>query len=156
MTLTEQVRTILDMHHATEKEKLQSLAQQIEALKQARGADEQVMRLYRSFFQLKAEMDNHMMKEEMILFPMIERSEATSGAAMMGCGVQGPISQMLYEHREAKELLLQITDATKRIDGIDQGLSADVTWLNDDLYEHIRKEEEELFPGALRLCGVEA
>lgn len=152
MTLRQQIQIILDTHHADTKQKLPELAARIEALRKTRSGDQQTERLVRAFMQIKAEMESHMMKEEMILFPMIERAEA--GMGMMGCGVQGPVSQMLYEHREAKNLLLEMTDAVKRIDGIDPEIAAGVTWLNDDLYEHIRKEEEELFPGALKACGV--
>lgn len=154
MTLTEQVQNILDTHHAPTKAKLPAIATRIAALRQSRNGDAHVERLARSFAQIKAEMESHMMKEEMILFPMIGRIEASGSVGLSGCGVEGPINQMNYEHREAKMLLLEMTDAVNRITGIDSEIRAEVAWLNVDLYEHIRKEEEELFPSALKASGV--
>lgn len=153
MKLKELAQLILDTHHADMKAKVPPLAAKIEALRNQKKGDEQVERLYRSFFRLKADIESHLWKEEMILFPMIMQMDE-SGSAPTGCGIQGPVTQMNHEHAEVKLMLAEITDATKRIGGLDPEITTGCDWVNTDLYEHIRKEEEELFPGALKACGA--
>src|SRR3990172_5403571 len=53
--------------------------------------------VFRTFFNLRMEIEEHLMKEERILFPTI-KSLAEHRAPAMGCGVHGPVQQMILEH----------------------------------------------------------
>lgn len=94
--------------------------------------------------QMLRELDNHMMKEEQILFPMI-----ASGAGAMA---RGPISVMQAEHDEHQESLQVLTALSHQMKAPDdacsswQGLYAGIAELKADLLEHIRLENEVLFP----------
>lgn len=132
-------RHILDTHHAFLHRELPRLA---EALS---GSTRQIIA---PFHHLHATMDEHMMKEEAILYPAIialaERGEAD------GCGIAGPIQQMSAEHDQIRTLEAALRSAAR-----DAGPhEADLLAMLDDLSEHARIEDEELFPTALALAGA--
>lgn len=89
----------------------------------------------------------HMMKEERMLFPMAKQG-AGSRAAM-------PVSVMMHEHEEHDRALAALKDLTENFTppqnaGEDwQRLYALAQEMSDDLNEHIRLENEILFPRIL-------
>ncbi|MCG3182835.1 MAG: Iron-sulfur cluster repair protein YtfE [Planctomycetes bacterium] len=96
---------------------------------------------------LKAELDQHMRKEEQILFPMILGGHGT----MAG----GPIHVMNHEHESCGEALRRLRLLTNNYD-VPEG--ACNTWralwhglaaLEHDLHQHIHLENNILFPRAL-------
>jgi len=132
-------RHILATHHALLHRELPRLASALA------GSSRQVIA---PFHHLHAVMDDHMMKEESILFPAIlalaERGESA------GCGVVGPIRQMQAEHDQIRTLESALREAAR-----DAGANeADLLAMLDDLAEHARVEDEVLFPAALALAGV--
>ncbi len=133
-------RRILDTHHALLHAELPRLdAALVGQSRQVRAP----------FAHLRRVMDEHMMKEENILFPAIlalaERGESS------GCGVEGPILQMLAEHDEIRTLEWALREASR-----DAGVhEAALLAMLDDLSEHARTEDEELFPAALALMAPE-
>ncbi|HEU4366128.1 MAG TPA: iron-sulfur cluster repair di-iron protein [Candidatus Krumholzibacteria bacterium] len=96
---------------------------------------------------LKAELDEHMAKEEQILFPMIKRGQ--------GGMADGPISVMLHEHEVAAAALVRLNELTN---GYEVPAEACNTWralwhglaaLEESLHQHIHLENNILFPRAL-------
>lgn len=96
---------------------------------------------------LKAELDQHMLKEEQILFPMIKGGQG----AMAG----PPVNVMHVEHESAGEALRRLRLLTNNYE-VPEG--ACNTWralwhglaaLEKDLHEHIHLENNILFPRAL-------
>ncbi|MDF1544517.1 MAG: iron-sulfur cluster repair di-iron protein [bacterium] len=96
---------------------------------------------------LKAELENHMAKEEQILFPMILRGQ--------GAMAEGPISVMEQEHESAGAALGRLRELT---DGYEVPAEACNTWralwhglkaLEQSLHQHIHLENNILFPRAL-------
>lgn len=109
--------------------------------------DRRLAELHSVFMGLKAELDEHMVKEERILFPMIESGEG----AMAG----GPISVMEHEHASAGAALHRLRELT---DGYQVPEEACNTWralwhglaaLEESLHQHIHLENNILFPRAL-------
>lgn len=97
---------------------------------------------------LKGELEEHMAKEEQILFPMIKQGSG----AMAGA----PISVMEHEHDSAAGALRRLRELTNNYE-----VPADAcnTWralwdglagLEESLKEHIHLENNILFPRALR------
>ena len=104
--------------------------------------------LVATFLQLKDELQQHMMKEENVLFPMIRRGR--------GSGAGAPISVMEHEHDSAGEALRRLRDLT---DDYRVPEGACNTWralwsglaaLEEDMHQHIHLENNVLFPRALR------
>lgn len=103
--------------------------------------------LVRVYAALRAELEQHMMKEEQILFPMVRRGQ--------GVMAGGPISVMEYEHEAAGEALRRLrvltndyevpAEACNTWSALWHGLAA----LERELHEHIHLENNILFPRAL-------
>jgi regulator of cell morphogenesis and NO signaling len=152
---------IRDTHHVYLKENLPRLAALIvwengKIDPSARGAMKTIAEGFRA---LSGEITAHLMKEEQILFPTIIKVErALAGDPDAGrdihCGVSPPVRQMIFEHDGAKKLLREIKTASGAIRGrggyVPEELLSGLAQLDADLTEHIRKEEEELFPAAIR------
>jgi regulator of cell morphogenesis and NO signaling len=112
---------------------------------------------------LATEINEHLFKEERILFPTILRFEAALDGegridqSIFGCGTKGPIDHMHYEHKQAKVGLERIDEALRALEATGTVVEATAMLrprlerLHDDLLEHIRAEEEDLFPRALGL-----
>ena len=152
----ELIRHIVVHHHAYLRRTLPSLQSDLEGI----GSDSQALEARRLFLDLSDELALHMEKEERILFPAVEQMEREleNGTAPLppGCGLEGPIAQMSFEHQNALAALgrlLQIVAG--RPAAVGAPLGPRFTELADDLREHIRLEEEELFPLARRLAGIE-
>ena len=99
------------------------------------------------FLGLKDELDQHMMKEEQILFPMIKFGQGTTA--------HGPISVMLQEHDSAGEALTRLRELTNDYRVPENACN---TWralwhgladLETSLHQHIHLENNILFPRAL-------
>jgi regulator of cell morphogenesis and NO signaling len=108
---------------------------------------ERLPQLLAVFRGLKAELEDHMMKEEQILFPMIKQGQ--------GMFAEGPISVMEHEHDSAASALRRLNELT---DGYEVPAEACNTWralwhglaaLEGSLHQHIHLENNILFPRAL-------
>lgn len=96
---------------------------------------------------LRFELEDHMVKEEEILFPMIRQGQ--------GCMADGPIAVMEQEHEAATVALRRLrelaeshrlpADASEEWRFLWQGLQA----LEASMRRHIELENEVLFPRAL-------
>lgn len=111
---------------------------------------------------LRAELDMHMRKEEMVLFPAIAACEAAANAGRplpqspFGT-VANPIHMMEAEHESAGSALSRIRDITR---DYELPAYACVTWralmsgleeMERDLHLHIHLENNILFPRAEKL-----
>lgn len=160
MKLHETIRTILDTHHSYLRRAMPKISADLENWSRR---DDAVAPLSREFAALCEELALHMMKEERILFPAIERFE-TAGAADIACGLDGPVAQMEYEHVRAQRSLEQIKTFTEKISlgkgvlpvAAERETLNDLKVFRDDLIEHIRKEEEDLFPSVSKNCRAAA
>lgn len=149
-------------HHVYLKSELPLLQEAVSRLAEKASGPE-AGQLRESLARLSAEIAEHLFKEEQILFPTIRRLEEALEAggelspSVFGCGTQGPIAQMNFEHELAREALDKIRDALEAIEATGRAtdeaaeLRPRLFRLRDDLLEHIRAEEEELFPRALKL-----
>ena len=103
--------------------------------------------LHTVFSNLKDELEQHMLKEEQILFPMIRNGK--------GAMAVGPVSVMEDEHTSASEALESLRQLTNDYEvpeyacttwrALWHGLAA----LEESLHQHIHLENNILFPRAL-------
>ena len=119
-------------------------------------------RLGAIYGELRAELESHLMKEEMVLFPLIEdiESAARTGrpAAPAHCGsVNNPIRVMLHEHDAAGHALAAMRSVTGEYEvpadacNTFRALYHDLQALETDLHQHIHLENNILFPRAAAL-----
>jgi regulator of cell morphogenesis and NO signaling len=162
--LAELVRFIVDKYHADLRTELPRLAQMAAKVLDVHGDKHPgvLPALVETFRGLREELQMHMVKEERVLFPYIERLEAMAadGQALPASpfgSIQAPIGMMEHEHESAAQALARLRELTagytppanacNTFRGLYQGLAE----LEKDLHEHIHLENNVLFPRAARL-----
>jgi regulator of cell morphogenesis and NO signaling len=150
---------VVKAHHDYLREALPRLTFLTEKVSNAHGdRDFRLAQVAAVFGAFREELEAHMMKEEMILFPLIARMEAEQTVANSHCGsVQNPIRVMLAEHDDAGEALAKMRSLT---DGFTPPATACNTYramldalaeLEADMHQHVHKENHILFPRAIEL-----
>lgn len=139
------VAFILDRYHAVHR---RELAQLIELARKVEGVHSNHPEVPRGLTNFLGEvldlLQQHMQKEEMVLFPMIR-----NGGHPM---IAHPIAMMRAEHEEHTDHLTALTDLTGGFKlpedacGSWRALYAGLAKFSNDLIEHIRIENEVLFP----------
>jgi len=147
--LADLVAHIVSTYHAPLREELPRLEAMARKVHRVHGEKdpERLADVLRTFLALKADLDQHLMKEEQILFPMI----VAGNGAMAG----GPISVMEHEHDDAGAALRRLRRLT---DDYVPPATACNTWralwagladLERALHEHIHLENNVLHRRAL-------
>jgi regulator of cell morphogenesis and NO signaling len=167
-TLNSLIDHILSAHHAYLKSQLPRLQAMLEKIlsKHSERHGDVLEPLAATFHALKEELDAHLMKEEMILFPLIRSLEmahlAPSGPGgapqAFHCGsVRNPIRVMVMEHDSAGEALARLRDLTSGYAPPEDACNTyrafyhELAELERDLHRHIHLENNILFPRAVEL-----
>ena len=162
-TASELIAHILEKHHAYLRTEFPRLTQLLAKVLEAHGAThgESLRPLRDVFGALRGELEQHMWKEETILFPFVEQMERAkvSGRAqdLQGMSVHSPIVVMEQEHESAGNALREMRRLTADYrlpeDGCRtyQALLDGLQTLEADLHEHIHLENNILFPKAVQL-----
>lgn len=158
MTLSQLADHIEATHHAYLRRELPRIEGLVGKVVRAHGERHpEVLQVATVFAAFVEELTQHMMKEERILFPAIRNLEQT-GDAQFHCGtLSAPMRQMEAEHDAAGDALSQFRTLTR-----DYSTPADVcnTYralmdglhdLEEDMHQHVHKENNVLFPKALSL-----
>ena len=154
-TLADLIGYIIAKHHTYLREALPA----VENLLLPASNDTALMSTFRRF---RREMEEHMKKEEAILFPMIDRLEKAretgSAPPKLPFGSIGhPIAVMEEEHERARKELAEIRAVTGDYTRVPSGAGAQTSALDKlkaldaDLEIHSRLEDEILFPRAIGL-----
>ena len=122
----------------------------------------ELLEIYVLFRELGAELENHMAKEEQVLFPYVIRMEA-AGKQLVPMfrppfgTVANPVRMMMLEHDRAGDVLKTIRklssdyvvpeDACMSYKTLYEALKA----LEKDLHQHIHLENNILFPKAIEM-----
>ena len=147
--LEDVITHLLTSYHRPLDEELPRLMAMSEKVLQVHEdkAPEMLRELVSVYRGLKTELEQHMAKEEQILFPMIQRGQG----AMAG----GPINVMHLEHDNAAHALGRLRELTNDYTVPDEACN---TWralwhglkaLEESLHRHIHLENNVLFPRAL-------
>jgi regulator of cell morphogenesis and NO signaling len=143
-------------HHAylhTDLPRLGALVKKVAAVHGARHPELQAVEA--TYGELRADLEPHLLKEELVLFPMVRQLAAGSAGP---CGsAQNPISVMLAEHDRVGEILEQLRRLTNGYsvpaDGCAsfRALYEGLAELETDTHLHVHKENNVLFPAVLAL-----
>jgi regulator of cell morphogenesis and NO signaling len=162
-SLTSIIQHVLDTHHVYLRSELPFLEERLAMMCANHGKDRpELFTLQQLLQNLRDDLMDHLAKEEQILFPYAAALEAAleKGAPMpQACfpTVQAPIRVMHMEHDAARDLLQQLRAASANY--ADPGCFCEngaefyrrLAALDADLQEHIRIENEVLFPRAVQL-----
>jgi regulator of cell morphogenesis and NO signaling len=155
---------IIRTHHEYLKLELPTLAKRLEKVLSVHGPKDTALwqPLFDTYSALYAELDQHLHKEEVILFPFIDRYAAAEAAGLPMPPVPfgslaNPIAVMDREHTSAGAALAEIRRLTSNFTLPDyacttvQNLYAGLLALEADLHTHIHLENNILFPRAIAL-----
>lgn len=158
-SLTELSEHIVVAHHEYCRRELPRLGALAARVVQRHGDTRPELVAIRSRLEeLDTELTQHLMKEEMILFPAIATLEQKGAGHGQFTRLDGPISVMMREHDSAGLLLAEMRDlsadftppagACPTFHAYYQGLRE----FEADLHQHIHLENNVLFPRALALA----
>jgi regulator of cell morphogenesis and NO signaling len=154
---------ILVAHHAYVRTALPTIARYLVKLNEVHGARHpELARIATIFEEVSGALEQHMFKEEQILFPYIcdlgQRAGQACGVAMSPFGtVENPIRMMEREHREAADELRMIRELTNGYTPPADGCAtyqvcmAEIDRFERDLHRHVHLENNVLFPKAVEL-----
>lgn len=152
---------ILTTHHQYMKAQLPRLDAMREKIVTKHGPNyPEVLSVSEIFRSMKEELEAHLMKEEMILFPLIrsfENGDSPAGRRAHCGSVQNPIRVMFLEHDSAGDALARLRELTKEYTPPGEACNtfrafyAGLADMERDLHQHIHLENNILFPRAVEL-----
>ncbi len=161
-SLTELTDHIEQTHHRYLKGELPRLQALSSKVARVHGdKDPRLLKVEAIFAAMKQEIDQHTMKEELVLFPFIRQLDRVTTVPDAPFGtVANPVRCMESEHDDAGEALMALRRLT---DGYNVPEGACTSWLallgglaqlDQDLRTHIHKENSILFPRAIAAEGA--
>ena len=162
-SLAELTGYIRQKHHGYVRDAIPRVSALLEKVSAKHGANHpEIARIEGLFDQLGREMIAHMQKEEIILFPYIERLERSKKAGValerpFFQTVRNPIQMMMNEHDGAGSLAKRIREASSNYappaDACSsyQRLYGELRQFEADLHTHVHLENNILFPRAVEL-----
>ena len=161
--LPELTSHIVARHHSYVREESPRLEMLLDKVVSRHGTDHPEVASIRELFSaISQEMSAHMIKEEQVLFPFLQKLDVasrTGAGAPSSCfeSVGVPISRMLADHDDAGELLAKIRALSNNYQapawacpsylGLYHGLQE----FERDLHLHVHLENNILFPRALEM-----
>jgi len=156
--LSDLVDYILSTHHDYTKKELPQIFHYLQKVSSKHGdRHNELYKIFEKFSELKDEMETHMQKEELILFPRIKGLEKTiQNNQRSQFSLQIPITVTENEHEHAGSIFKEIRSLS---DNYNPPADACTTYrlsfaalqaLEADLHQHIHLENNILFPKAIK------
>jgi regulator of cell morphogenesis and NO signaling len=155
------IHYIVDTHHDYTRKALQTLQKLAAKVRGVHGENHpELLVVERLVAELTADLVPHMLKEEQVLFPFVEKLEEAltshreAPVPFFGT-VQNPIRMMMLEHETAGEKLVELRGLTMDYALPEEAcpsykaLFAKLIDLEADLHQHIHLENNILFPRAV-------
>jgi regulator of cell morphogenesis and NO signaling len=160
---------IVSTHHGYVRSSMPAIARYLTKLEEVHGVRHpELSRIAAYFDQMRGDLEQHMLKEEQVLFPYVrdlaERTDSCGRTQSPFGTVENPIRMMEREHRETADALRLIRELTRGYTAPEDGCTtyaicmAELQRFERDLHRHVHLENNVLFPAAVeieqRLCGV--
>lgn len=162
-TLTDLITYIIEKHHIFTREEIFNLAPLMAKVASRHGENHpELLELKGVFGELCDDLAPHLLKEEQVLFPYVEKLESSllnSVSVPFSCfgTVQNPVRMMMMEHDTAGDLLRKMREITNDYK-LPEGACPSYTALfnrlevfEKDLHQHIHLENNLLFPKAIEM-----
>ena len=163
MNLAQLCDYIVHTHHAYVKNEMPQIHAYLQKVSSKHGERyPELYKIFQTFAAVKEEMDGHMKKEELVLFPRIKELEKLAhdekAPLQLNIGfLLSPITVMEQEHEHAGNLLNDIRDLSNNYTPPQDActtyrLSFDaLKAFEEDLHEHVHLENNILFPKAIEI-----
>jgi regulator of cell morphogenesis and NO signaling len=153
----ELVDHIVNTHHQFLKDEMPRVLAMAARVAQVHGPHTpSLVEVYETFTDMMNELNDHMMKEEKVLFPAIK---AMAEGESAGMPLDGAIATMLHEHEDAGAALVKLRELTNGFQppaeacNTYRALFAGLNDIEEDLHVHIHLENSVLFPAAEAMQG---
>lgn len=159
-SLKDLIDHIVATYHQPLRQELSRVSQLAEKVAGVHGDNHpEMIEVMNVFNRFRAQLELHMQKEEMVLFPGIASMEATGSPQIFGCGggIEHPIEVMTGEHDDAGEALCAMRRLTHDYTPPDDACSSfkvllySLAQIESEMHQHVHKENNILFPRALEL-----
>lgn len=152
-SLSELIEYIVNKHHAFLQKKLPEISELVTKILRVHGNNhgEILQKVHRLFHSLKMELEQHLIKEEEVLFPAIKEYEANPDKGKLK-KTFSVINEVEDEHEGAGDILKEMRKITFDYNVPDDGCRTyELTFklleeLEKDLFQHIHLENNILFP----------
>ena len=162
LSLSQLSEYIVMTHHSYVKKEMPAILGYLQKVASKHGERHPEMILVLELFKaVKEEMEHHMQKEELILFPRIKEIERqiTEGREILinSTYLLSPISMMEQEHDHAGSMLAEIRRLTKDYSPPEDACTtyrlsyASLKAFELDLHQHVHLENNILFPKAMQM-----
>ena len=147
---------VLAVHHAYLREELPAVDQLASKVASVHGERHpELVELAATVAELRADLEPHMAREELALFPMIRQLVEADGATSNGPSAddleRGPITAMRFEHDQTGRLLERLRSLSSGFEVPDDGCASysslyqRLAVLEADTHLHVHKENNVLF-----------
>ena len=162
-SLTDLIAHIVRKHHTYTRDEIVRLQPLLEKVCSVHGKNHpELLGIHQTFKGLAQELTMHLMKEEQVLFPYIERMEeaALENGPVLPAAfgtVQHPVRMMMQEHDSAGGALRQMRADSRNYAAPDDAcisfktLYGALQEFETDLHQHIHLENNILFPRAIAM-----
>jgi len=143
---------IVNTHHSYLKTELPTISEYVNTILKVHGKNhgDVLFKLHKLFHSLKADLEQHLIKEEEILFPMIKEYDRKPSLEMVG-RIASTIKELEDEHEGAGGILKELRVVTGNYTLPEDGCRTyGITFqkleeLESDLFQHIHLENNILF-----------
>lgn len=154
---------IINTHHKYVKEANELIIQYSDKVAKVHGHHyTETIEINKLFHEIANELNSHMQKEEMILFPFIKeiakaKKEGSPLSPPPFGTIQNPINMMEAEHTAVGEMIMKINELSNNFTPPEdacntfRALYSKLEEYQNDLFQHIHLENNILFPKAIEL-----
>jgi len=150
LSVSNLIDVILGSHHSDERKMLSDLDRLVNKILFAHydTHSDELIRVHRLFSQLKMELEEHFVKEERIVFPLMEELHRNGSVTPE---LTRLIAELETEHKAAGDLIKQLQEATHDFTMPEDGCNtyfatyAKLKALTEDIFVHIYTETSILF-----------
>jgi regulator of cell morphogenesis and NO signaling len=157
-SLAELCTHIVEQHHGYLRDELPLLRELIDKVARVHGnTHAELLGVQEIFHELADELEQHMVKEEQILFPACIALDAGSTDRFPFGSVENPIAAMLHEHDDVAAGLAALRALTGAYEppvgacNSYRAMLARLETLEQDTHRHVHEENNILFPRAVEL-----
>lgn len=149
---TDLINHVVNTHHAYLNNELPVLSQFVTKILRVHGPNHpELSSLHRSFHQLKMDLEQHLVSEEEIVFPLIAEYEKTGSTSALEKALQ-KIDELESEHDDAGDLLKEMRKITDQYTLPEEACRTytltfqKLEQLESDMFQHVHLENNILFP----------
>ncbi|QWC00202.1 iron-sulfur cluster repair di-iron protein [Mycoplasmatota bacterium] len=146
------INQILQAHHAYLNQNLPMISEQVKTILRVHGQNHpELMKVYQLFHRLKTDMDMHLIKEETIQYPAIEKYLETNKLEDLENAIQ-VIDELEEEHEDVGGILKSLRSITDGFNAPDDACQTFISTyenleiLEKNTFTHIHLENNILFP----------